>query len=191
MAVKFNVGDLEVNFVKGEKIQLFHASGRGMLHNNKLDWKSVMDFGSLFSYDGTGNMIIGGKHVLKDGKILKQNVTKIQCRFKNDFCDSDDSVLRSYSDSGSVINIGSDSDTDDEMPPLTEIQVAITGSDEKVSENDAENQCIICWENKIQCAALPCGHYKYCISCSEKIRETNNPKCSVCRKAITQFVKIY
>ena len=50
-----------------------------------------------------------------------------------------------------------------------------------------DNLCSICLENKINICCIPCGH-TYCDKC---IRSTYAYNCFICRKNITNTVKIY
>lgn len=54
--------------------------------------------------------------------------------------------------------------------------------------DDETRACVICITNEKQCAAVPCGHLMYCISCATKRQET---KCPMCRKKIKDVIRIY
>ena len=58
---------------------------------------------------------------------------------------------------------------------------------DSVNENSNIPQCIVCNENKREIAFFPCGHM-----CCQICRENVSLKgCSLCRKPITKFIKIY
>lgn len=48
-----------------------------------------------------------------------------------------------------------------------------------------DNNCPICYENKINSCCIPCGH-TYCDKC---IKNTNN--CFICRRNISKNIKIF
>ena len=50
-----------------------------------------------------------------------------------------------------------------------------------------DNLCSVCLENKINICCIPCGH-TYCDKC---IRSTYAYNCFICRKNITNTIKIY
>ena len=56
---------------------------------------------------------------------------------------------------------------------------------EEKTESD-ENMCKICYENTMDVLLYPCGHVVICAGCAQKLSD-----CPVCRKAITDIVKIF
>jgi hypothetical protein len=63
----------------------------------------------------------------------------------------------------------------------------ITIYDIEYNENyyNNDNNCPICYENKINSCCIPCGH-TYCDKC---IKNTNN--CYICRRYISRNIKIF
>jgi len=49
-----------------------------------------------------------------------------------------------------------------------------------------ENICKVCFENPINCVLLKCGHMVVCVDCG-----TNIKNCPICRRTISEIVKIY
>lgn len=50
-----------------------------------------------------------------------------------------------------------------------------------------KNTCIICCDNKINVAFIPCGHFVCCHECANKCKK----KCPICRKKFKSLQKIY
>jgi hypothetical protein len=63
----------------------------------------------------------------------------------------------------------------------------ITINDIEYNENyyNNDNNCPICYENKINSCCIPCGH-TYCNKC---IKNTDN--CYICRRYISRNIKIF
>lgn len=57
-------------------------------------------------------------------------------------------------------------------------------------EDNPDNACIICLNNKKKCAAIPCGHFMFCISCAIDIEKDKLP-CPTCRKNVDFFNIMY
>jgi Zinc finger, C3HC4 type (RING finger) len=54
---------------------------------------------------------------------------------------------------------------------------------------DEESLCVICICNPVTHAAIPCGHYSYCLHCINL-----NPEkefCAICRGPVNTYCKIY
>ena len=49
--------------------------------------------------------------------------------------------------------------------------------------------CCICFTNEINIAAYPCGHAKFCKTCINIHKQTNN-KCPMCRTIVKRYRKI-
>ncbi|XP_074632748.1 alpha-protein kinase 1-like [Acropora palmata] len=58
------------------------------------------------------------------------------------------------------------------------------------SQKSNELICQICLVENIDCIFYSCGHMYCCNSCALKLNESNNC-CPVCRKVITEIVKVY
>jgi TPR repeat protein len=50
--------------------------------------------------------------------------------------------------------------------------------------------CVICICNPATHAAVPCGHYNYCLNCIN-IDSKNMLKCAICRGPVNNYCKIY
>ena len=59
------------------------------------------------------------------------------------------------------------------------------GGEGEADEDDGF--CIICFERRVDCAILECGHACICLVCSSGLRG----ECPVCRGAISRVVKLY
>lgn len=68
----------------------------------------------------------------------------------------------------------------------------ITGKDEPVSDENNNDACCICFENK-KCCALKCGHCCLCISCANSFQKQDPVKCPICREDVTgeEITKIF
>ncbi|XP_030048812.1 RNA-binding E3 ubiquitin-protein ligase MEX3C [Microcaecilia unicolor] len=58
-------------------------------------------------------------------------------------------------------------------------------------ESRRKHDCVICFENEIIAALVPCGHNLFCIECANKICERETPMCPVCQTAVTQAIRIH
>ncbi len=66
--------------------------------------------------------------------------------------------------------------------------ITIFTPDDSYNENyyyNNDNNCPICYENKINSCCIPCGH-TYCDKC---IKNTNN--CYICRRNVSRNIKIF
>ncbi|KAM3127647.1 hypothetical protein pb186bvf_020244 [Paramecium bursaria] len=55
--------------------------------------------------------------------------------------------------------------------------------------DDDSSTCSMCLDQKREYIAIPCGHFIYCGTCTELLKQ--KLECILCRKAITQFMKVY
>ncbi|XP_073754277.1 RNA-binding E3 ubiquitin-protein ligase MEX3C isoform X3 [Callorhinus ursinus] len=53
-------------------------------------------------------------------------------------------------------------------------------------ESRRKHDCVICFENEVIAALVPCGHNLFCMECANKICEKRTPSCPVCQTAVTQ-----
>jgi hypothetical protein len=54
-----------------------------------------------------------------------------------------------------------------------------------------EGLCVVCWERKHACVAVPCGHRSLCIPCKEALQQSNADRdCPICRSAVNHWVAI-
>jgi len=56
------------------------------------------------------------------------------------------------------------------------------------SKNQENRSCLVCWEKERAMACVPCGHVIYCGPCSSAMVGV---ACALCRKNVTQLIKIY
>ena len=68
-----------------------------------------------------------------------------------------------------------------ELPP----SAPAVGGEGETDEDDGF--CIICFERRVDCAILECGHACICMACSSGLRG----ECPVCRGTISRVVKLY
>ncbi|XP_054843286.1 RNA-binding E3 ubiquitin-protein ligase MEX3C [Eublepharis macularius] len=54
-----------------------------------------------------------------------------------------------------------------------------------------KHDCVICFENEVIAALVPCGHNLFCMECANKICEKETPSCPVCQTAVTQAIQIH
>jgi len=54
------------------------------------------------------------------------------------------------------------------------------------SSMDADKECKICFENKIDCVLLTCGHMCACSGCAEQLKN-----CPICREPISQVQRVF
>lgn len=65
---------------------------------------------------------------------------------------------------------------------------------DKIQENSKKNtnDCTICFDNKADTAAIPCGHKFFCYQCIDDYRNNYPQKgCPLCRKEILMISKIF
>uniref|UniRef100_A0A8C9PCV0 Mex-3 RNA binding family member C n=1 Tax=Spermophilus dauricus TaxID=99837 RepID=A0A8C9PCV0_SPEDA len=53
-------------------------------------------------------------------------------------------------------------------------------------ESRRKHDCVICFENEVIAALVPCGHNLFCMECANKICEKRTPSCPVCQTAVRQ-----
>ncbi|XP_061872547.1 RNA-binding E3 ubiquitin-protein ligase MEX3C-like [Colius striatus] len=58
-------------------------------------------------------------------------------------------------------------------------------------ESRRKHGCVICFENEVIAALVPCGHNLFCMECANKICEKETPLCPVCQTAATQAIQIH
>lgn len=51
--------------------------------------------------------------------------------------------------------------------------------------NDGQDTCVVCFYNEPTCAALPCGHRRFCAECSRLLKDTI--RCPICRRVVIEF----
>eukprot|EP00397_Hematodinium_sp_SG-2012_P030523 GEMP01032337.1.p1 GENE.GEMP01032337.1~~GEMP01032337.1.p1 ORF type:complete len:503 (+),score=102.44 GEMP01032337.1:222-1730(+) len=52
--------------------------------------------------------------------------------------------------------------------------------------NDDTTHCKICYDRKMECVFVPCGHFMCCARCGDRVSE-----CPVCRAAISMLQRVY
>ncbi|NXC91987.1 MEX3C ligase, partial [Cercotrichas coryphoeus] len=58
-------------------------------------------------------------------------------------------------------------------------------------ESRQKHDCVMCFENQVVVALVPCGHNLFCLECTNKICEKEVPLCPVCQTAVTQAIQIH
>lgn len=56
---------------------------------------------------------------------------------------------------------------------------------------EGEKECIVCLERSIKTVIVDCGHSVYCISCAREHASKDGTTCPVCRKGITQVIRVF
>jgi len=59
------------------------------------------------------------------------------------------------------------------------------GREERAGDESHDDECIICFDNKIDCVATPCGHQIICLECSKNIS-----RCPVCAQDCN-FLRVF
>jgi hypothetical protein len=55
----------------------------------------------------------------------------------------------------------------------------------------AQDECVICQDEKTDHAIIPCGHHCLCNGCADRIMTSVSRKCPLCRVEIVGTLKIY
>ncbi|XP_053304197.1 RNA-binding E3 ubiquitin-protein ligase MEX3C [Spea bombifrons] len=58
-------------------------------------------------------------------------------------------------------------------------------------ETRRKNDCVICFDNEVTAAFVPCGHNFFCMECANKVCENNVPLCPVCQTSVNQAIQIH
>lgn len=67
--------------------------------------------------------------------------------------------------------------------------IAVNPKKDDNNLGDEENLCVICIFNTVTHAAIPCGHYNYCLKCIDLKEESKI--CAICRAPVNSYCKIY
>uniref|UniRef100_H3AF62 Mex-3 RNA binding family member C n=1 Tax=Latimeria chalumnae TaxID=7897 RepID=H3AF62_LATCH len=54
-----------------------------------------------------------------------------------------------------------------------------------------KRDCMMCFENEVVAALVPCGHNLFCMECANQICNKKAPSCPVCGAAVIQPLQIY
>jgi hypothetical protein len=76
----------------------------------------------------------------------------------------------------------------DDRPKSRLKGLRVAGTDEPVKKD--EKACIICFENKIKVAMIPCGHACMCISCTNRVSE-QALRCPICKEDVKDALKLF
>jgi hypothetical protein len=57
--------------------------------------------------------------------------------------------------------------------------------------DDAEGQCVLCFDAPKDHVILPCGHVCVCKACAKRLKQMRNPSCPICRTAIRHTNKVF
>ena len=113
-------------------------------------------------------------------------------------------LLRNYAQpSGAIVSLDADSSygisygaedtaSSDSSGPSKSVSEASKSSSEKSDTSNVEdnNTCIVCMDASITHTTVPCGHLKFCETCSAILKARNDP-CPVCRGAVTNYMKVF
>ncbi|KAM4710152.1 RNA-binding E3 ubiquitin-protein ligase MEX3C [Discoglossus pictus] len=58
-------------------------------------------------------------------------------------------------------------------------------------ETRRKHDCVICFDNEVIAALVPCGHNLFCMECANKICEREIPVCPVCQASVNQAIQIH
>ncbi|MEE6457854.1 hypothetical protein FKM82_000070 [Ascaphus truei] len=58
-------------------------------------------------------------------------------------------------------------------------------------ETRRKHDCVICFDNEVIAALVPCGHNLFCMECANKICEKEIPLCPVCQTTVNQAIQIH
>ncbi|KAG8456763.1 hypothetical protein GDO86_002517 [Hymenochirus boettgeri] len=58
-------------------------------------------------------------------------------------------------------------------------------------ETRRKHDCVICFDNEIIAALVPCGHNLFCMDCANKICDNELPVCPVCQSKVNQAIQIH
>ncbi|CAM9924888.1 unnamed protein product [Ectocarpus sp. 4 AP-2014] len=61
---------------------------------------------------------------------------------------------------------------------------AAGGAEVSVPLGDDDNTCIVCFERKVDCTLVPCGHHCCCLTCAAQFEQ-----CPVCRADVEQKIR--
>ena len=65
-----------------------------------------------------------------------------------------------------------------------------TWSDDE-SADSAATECLVCFENAVDCVLYTCGHMCLCYDCAVDIKSNQNALCPICRQEIKDIIKTY
>ncbi|XP_001624514.2 RNA-binding protein MEX3B [Nematostella vectensis] len=65
-----------------------------------------------------------------------------------------------------------------------------TETNNNQTTKDKKKDCVVCYENEIVAALVPCGHNLFCMECADRIRDEHSV-CPVCQKHVTQVLRIF
>jgi hypothetical protein len=57
--------------------------------------------------------------------------------------------------------------------------------------DDAEDQCVLCFDAPKDHIIIPCGHMCVCQACANQLTQMSVPSCPICRGAIQQTNKVF
>lgn len=69
----------------------------------------------------------------------------------------------------------------------SELQKILSNLSDELEKSERREECLLCIQNKRNCALQPCGHKDLCKSCADKLEGT----CHVCREKIESILLIY
>lgn len=169
------------NSVDGDD-NAIHGTGNTVKGNN-----NVVQ-GNSNTVNGKGNSVIGQGNVSNGTFQVPQNgysLVNIQ---------NVNGVINSFN-TNSIGSVGDGAVTyvaQFNKPSLSNIKkVPDEMKDEPQSVSNGEKECLICFERSIKTVIVDCGHSVYCVSCSREHASKDNATCPVCRKVITQVIRVF
>jgi len=67
----------------------------------------------------------------------------------------------------------------------------LTEVEKREEEMKDANLCLICADSEKHMICVPCGHLVYCTSCVAKLDSYQKTCCPLCRRNVSQFVRVY
>lgn len=58
-------------------------------------------------------------------------------------------------------------------------------------ETRRKHDCVICFDDEVIAALVPCGHNFFCMGCANKICQKEMPLCPVCQMPVNQAIQIH
>jgi len=184
-----------------------HANVVEYLLSEGTDWKIVNNSGKkasdyarkknlkkLFEDAEKGIFNHEEEEVQDDGRVLKKKKALISNKLvedliqlgyhKGDILESMYTINEANEDANKISNVVKELERKkDERRKEMEVEHSSKSKDD---DGDEENSCKICFENRIDCVIIPCGHISICINCSVGLK-----LCPMCRQDIVQVIKTF
>ncbi|XP_075719755.1 RNA-binding protein MEX3D [Rhinoderma darwinii] len=66
-----------------------------------------------------------------------------------------------------------------------------TDSSSSEGQRKSGRDCVVCYENEVTAALVPCGHNLFCMECAIRICGSALPECPACHSPATQAIRIF